>query len=293
MSSENIPWEYLAWDLKNHLIEMGKIKIDLNRFTDALIDLDKAIDIFPKDAFIFVKNGKEKENNRDISGAIDDYDKAIKFSLIYIYRGYVKSRLGDIKGAVKDYERAENLKKKYYYVFFLRARIKEKNKNYKGALKDYDDAINFNKNKTKKLFAKKAIIKIEIGEDQAAIRDLNRAIDFYPTNEFLYFKRGQAKIRMHNLKSSINDFNKAIEINSKYWTAYFHRGLAKKLKANDYGSIKSKVNYFKDSNKDLEKAKAILVKAKYIFTSRRYEADIDKIINENEKAIKVINENLY
>ena len=45
MSSENTPWEYLAWDLKNHLIEMGKIKIDLNRFEEAPIDLNKAIDI--------------------------------------------------------------------------------------------------------------------------------------------------------------------------------------------------------------------------------------------------------
>jgi len=129
MSSENIPWEYHAWDLKNHLIETGKIKIDLNRFADALIDLDKAIDVYPKDSIIFIENGKSKESNEDFIGALNDYDRAAKFSLIYTYRGYVKSRIGDIKGAVKDYEKAETLKRKYYYIYFLRARIKEKNKN--------------------------------------------------------------------------------------------------------------------------------------------------------------------
>ena len=117
MSSENIPWEYHAWDLKNHLIETGKIKIDLNRFADALIDLDKAIDVYPKDSIIFIENGKSKESNKDFIGALNDYDRATKFSLIYTYRGYVKSRIGDIKGAVKDYEKAETLKKKYYYSF--------------------------------------------------------------------------------------------------------------------------------------------------------------------------------
>ena len=156
MSSENITWEDHAWYLKNELIEMGKIKIELYRFEEALIDLNKAIDIYPKDPFIFIKNGKEKEINRDFYRALDDYDKAIKFNIMHIYRGYAKSRIGDIKGAVKDYEKAERLKKKYYYVYFLRGRIKEQNKNLKGALKDYDDAIKINKNKTKKIICKKS-----------------------------------------------------------------------------------------------------------------------------------------
>ena len=101
MTQGNTSWEYLAWDLKNHLIEIGKSKINLNNFADALIDLNKAIDVYPKDPLIFIKNGKEKENNRDISGAIDDYDKAIKFSLIYIYIGYINQGLEILKELLK------------------------------------------------------------------------------------------------------------------------------------------------------------------------------------------------
>ena len=48
--------------------------------------------------------------------------------------------------------------------------------------------------------------------------------------------------------------------------------------------------YFKESNKDLEKAKAIL-KAKSILISPGHKANMDKMIDENEQAIKVINEN--
>ena len=285
MSSENIPWEYHAWDLKNHLIESGKIKIELYRFEDALIDLDKAIDIYPKDPFIFIKNGKEKEINRDLNRALDDYDKAIKFNIMHIYRGYAKSRIGDIKGAVKDYEKAERLKKKYYYVYFLRGRIKKQNSNFKGALKDYDDVIKINKNKTKKLFAKKAEIKIIMGDKNGAIKDLNKAIDFYPANENLYFERGNEKIAIRNFKSGIKDMDKAIKINSKFGLAYYYRGYAKKFIGNNFGSIKTKIKYIKESIKDLEKAKAILFEL-------RYHVAIDYMINENEQALKVINENI-
>ena len=288
MSNENIQAEYIAWDLKNELIEMGKIKIELYRFEDALIDLDKAIDIYPKDPFIFIKNGKEKEINRDLNRALDDYDKAIKFYIMHIYRGYAKSRIGDIKGAVKDYEKAERLKKKYYYVYFLRGRIKEQNNNLKGALKDYDDAIKINKNKTKKLFAKKAEINLLLGDSSASIKDLNKAIKFYPANENLYLRRGKVKIDIRNFKSAIKDLDTAIKINSELAWAYYDRGYVKILVAKNSQSIESKIKYFKDSNKDLEKAKAIF-KAKSISISDGHKANLFKMIYETEQAIKEIN----
>ena len=288
MSNENIQSEYIAWDLKNELIEMGKIKIELYRFEEALIDLNKAIDIYPKDPFIFIKNGKEKEINRDFYRALDDYDKAIKFNIMHIYRGYAKSRIGDIKGAVKDYEKAERLKKKYYYVYFLRGRIKEQNKNLKGALKDYDDAIKINKNKTKKLFAKKAEINLLLGDSSTSIKDLNKAIKFYPANENLYLRRGKVKIDIRNFKSAIKDLDTAIKINSELVWAYYDRGYVKNLVAKNSRSIESKIKYFKDSNKDLEKAKAIF-KAKSILISDGHKANLFKMIYETEQAIKEIN----
>ena len=282
MTQGNTSWEYLAWDLKNELIEMGKIKIESNRFKDALIDLDKAINVFPKDSFIFIKNGKEKENNRDISGAIDDYDKAIKFSLIYIYRGYVKSRIGDIKGAVQDYEKAEKLKTKYHYVYFLRGRLYEKCMLLESALKDYDDAIKFNKKKNKKLFAKRAGVKKELGDHEDAIRDFNKAINFNPTNPFLYVQRGLSKIQIHNLKSAIIDYDEAIKINSRYFLAYLNRGLAKMREANKSRGIKSKILCYENSNEDLKTA---------IDIAPHIENKVEKFINKNEEAIKVLKEN--
>ena len=284
MTQGNTSWEYLAWDLKNELIEMGKIKIESNRFKDALIDLDKAINVFPKDSFIFIKNGKEKENNRDINGAKDYYDKAIKFLLIYIYRGYVKSRIGDIKGAVKDYEKAETLKKKYYYLFFLRARLNEKNKNYKGALKDYDDAIYFNKNKTKKLFFKRALIKTEIGDHEGAIKDLNIAINYYPKNSQFYKTRGIVKIKKNFFVSAIADFDVLINNDPKDASGYFYRGLSKKSLANSsrIKGLKSKINYLKDSNKDLKKAVGKI-------SFNRFKYQIETLIKDNEESIKIIN----
>ena len=282
MEVKNAQWEYLAWDLKNHLIEKSKINIDVNKFDAALIDLDKAIDVFPKNPFIFIKNGKVKESNRDISGAIDDYDKVIKFSLIYIYRGYVKSRIGDIKGAVQDYEKAEKLKIKYHYVYFLRGRLNEKCMLLESALKDYDNAIKFNKNKNNKLFAKRAGVKKELGDHGDAVRDFNKAINFNPTNPFLYIERGFSKLQIRNVKSAINDFDKAIKINSRYFLGYLNRGLAKISEANESRDIKSKILCYENSNEDLKTA---------IDIAPHIENKVEKFINKNEEAIKVLKEN--
>ena len=281
MEVENAQWEYLAWDLKNHLIEKSKINIDLNNFASALIDLDKAIDVFPQNPFIFIKNGKDKENNRDISGAINDYDKVIKFSLIYIYRGYVKSRIGDIRGAVQDYEKAEKLKIKYHYVYFLRGRLNEKSKKFESALKDYDDAIKFNKKKNKNLYAKRAGIKKELEDYEDAIKDFNIAINFNPTNPFLYIERGFSKLQIRNVKSAINDFDKAIKINSRYFLGYLNRGLAKIREANESRDIKSKILCYENSNEDLKTA---------IDIAPHIENKVEKFIKKNEEAIKVLKE---
>ena len=64
--------------------DLGYNGIQIPTWESFLIDLDKAIDIYPKDPFIFIKNGKEKEINRDLNKAFDDYDKAIKFNIIHI-----------------------------------------------------------------------------------------------------------------------------------------------------------------------------------------------------------------
>ena len=212
----------------------------------------------------------------------------LSLSLIYTYRGYVKSRIGDIKGAVNDYEKAETLKKKYYYIYCLRARIKEKNKNFKGALKDYDDAINLNKNKTKKLFIKRALIKKEMGDHESAIQDLNLAINYYPKNSLLYKTRGMIKLDNHLFLSSIKDFDIFIKNNPEEASGYLYRGLAKKslLFGSRIKGIQSKINHLKDSNKDLKKA---VIK----FPSKHFKTRIEKLIKDNEETIRVINENLY
>ena len=282
MEVENAQWEYLAWDLKNHLIEKSKINIDLNNFASALIDLDKAIDVFPQNPFIFIKNGKDKENNRDISGAINDYDKVIKFSLIYIYRGYVKSRIGDIKGAVQDYEKAEKLKTKYHYVYFLRGRLNGKSKNLKSALKDYDDAIKFNKKKNKKLFAKRAGIKKELGNHEDAIKDFNKAINFNPTDAFLYIERGFSKMQIRNIKSAISDYDEAIKINSEFFLAYYAKGIAKISEANISRDIKSKILCYENSNENFKTALKI---------APGIANKVEEFIKKNEESMKVLNEN--
>ena len=81
---------------------------------NAIIYLNKAIEIKPNDARFYISRGtfRGTENYKD---AIEDYTKAIEIepSSIFAYRlrGDSKSKLGDNEGAYEDNKKADQLKK--------------------------------------------------------------------------------------------------------------------------------------------------------------------------------------
>ena len=66
--------------------------------------------------------------------------------------------------------------------------------------------------------------KMEKGNYQSAIKDLNKAINFNPGQSEIYLSRGVAYSQIGMRRSAIADFNKAIEINPKNSQAYYYRG---------------------------------------------------------------------
>ncbi len=62
------------------------------------------------DAVIYFNRGFAKQSLEDLQGAIEDYDKAIKFdrdnARVYFNRGNAKQALGDLQGAIEDYRQS-------------------------------------------------------------------------------------------------------------------------------------------------------------------------------------------
>ena len=91
----------------------GDANLYTGHYDKAIEEYNKAIEIDPNDASIYVNRGRAKQENGDYREAIKDYSKAIevdpKYSTSYSHRGGIKFDLGDKRGAIEDFSKAINL----------------------------------------------------------------------------------------------------------------------------------------------------------------------------------------
>ena len=97
---------------------------------------------------------------------------------------------------------------------------------------DFDSFISMQKNN---LFLKNGINFLDEDDDQAAITEFTKAIEFDCDCCQAYYYRGLCKNNLGKEKESLDDFSMAIEINPNYADAYNMRGLS----ASDIGDIEN------------------------------------------------------
>ena len=99
---------------KNYYKE-GIKKTYYSDYTGAIEDFNKAIKYNPEYIEAYLNRGNCKANLRNYKGALEDYDKAIElnpdYADAYENRGHVKFYLHDKDGSCEDYLKAEELGK--------------------------------------------------------------------------------------------------------------------------------------------------------------------------------------
>jgi tetratricopeptide (TPR) repeat protein len=74
----------------------------------------------------------------------------------------------------------------------------------------------------------RGIVRIQRGEYDLALADLNKAIEINPITEpDLYYYRGMIYYNMNNYERAVEDYSRAIEINSRGGRYYYNRAAAK------------------------------------------------------------------
>ena len=105
----------------------------------------------------YVKQGLERFDKNDITGAIAAYDRAISldpgFADAYLNRGKAKRAAGDLDGAITDYEIAADLSPDLAVnnhditqAYLNRGYIRSNRMDIEGALSDFDHAIKLDPN---------------------------------------------------------------------------------------------------------------------------------------------------
>ncbi|MCY3741886.1 MAG: trypsin-like peptidase domain-containing protein [Candidatus Poribacteria bacterium] len=205
----------------------GQNKHSPNLYPEAIVDLDKAIQLNPNCVYFYQSRGnvrfqlgklKTDEGNlveaqQHYRGTIDDYTKAIKlcpdYVSVYHSRGAAKSILGQFK--------------------FDEGKVKEAQNHYRDAIDDYTKGIELcanlaivynNRADTKWHFGKSedAVGNIEAAKDlyQAALIDINTAIELDSDVALFYHTRGQIKAALGDYSAAIENYEAARKIDPDY-----------------------------------------------------------------------------
>lgn len=170
----------LAQNAKEYT-QKGRELYEKNEFMEALLNVNKAIEIDPNYAAAYYLRGNIKDNFDDRHGAMKDYNTAIeknaKFPDALFARGNVKMKLQDYYGAIADYTAAININENYIEAYFNRGKAKQ-------FLQAYEDAIN----------------------------DCSKIIQINPKNVDAYYMRGILRITFGDMKNGCLDLSKAGEL---------------------------------------------------------------------------------
>jgi tetratricopeptide (TPR) repeat protein len=152
---------------------------------------------------------------RDYMEAIVYLNKAIeldpKYAQAYLVRGNIKSEFEDFHGAMKDYNQALEYNPKMSEAFFERGNAKMKLQDYYGAIADFSSTIALNENHIEAYFRRgKAKQFLQAYED--AINDCSKIISINPKNVDAWYMRGLLRIDFGDVVHGCLDLSKAGEL---------------------------------------------------------------------------------
>lgn len=160
------------------LTQKGMEFYEKREFAEALINLNKAIDIDPNYAQAYYVRGNIKDAFDDRHGAMKDYnaalEKNVKFAEAFFARGNVKMKLQDYYGAIADFSSAINVRENYIEAYFNRGKAKQFLQAYEDAINDCTKIIQLNP-KSYDAYYMRGILKLNFGDVKNGCLDLSKA----------------------------------------------------------------------------------------------------------------------
>ena len=160
------------------LTQKGRELYEKRDFMEALLNLNKAIEIDPAYSNAYYLRGNIKDNFDDRHGAMKDYNTAIeknpKFADAFYARGNVKMKLQDYYGAISDYSAAITVNENYIEAYFNRGRAKQMLQAYEDAINDCSKIIQINPRSIDAYYMR-GILRIDFGDMKNGCLDLSKA----------------------------------------------------------------------------------------------------------------------
>lgn len=152
-----------------------------------------------------------------------------------------KAKIENLSGAIEDYNKAIELNPNFAVAYFNRGFIKAKQNNFIDAVEDYSKYISLKPN-SPKAYSIRAFAYARINKNKEAIQDYSTYIEYLPEDNDVINSRGLLRQTIGDFKGALNDFNKAIELDSLNPLFHKNKGnLLLKMNRNKEGRIELEI----------------------------------------------------
>ncbi len=224
---------------------IGLTSFKLQDYTQALLWLDSAIRLQPREADYYVNRGMVHEKT-STEKAIEDYQQALD-----INPGHTQalSNLGVLRARSGDggdyFDKAIESDGSMLQPYLERAYHRMRGGFYKGALEDYNSALDIEKSDPE-VWLNRGFVKERLNDPKGAYADYTEALRLKEDFGKAWLNRGNVLSKLGRYDEAVKDYNNALVYDPDYAPAYYNRAIAyEKLKRKD------------DACRDLLKAKEL------------------------------------
>lgn len=210
-----------AWNGK------AKALYELKRYKSALVAYDKAIEIAPTYSDAWRGRGFTLDKLQRYSEAISSYDKAlgIKANDAEVWNAKGES-LGNLKRydeAIQAYDKSIELKQDYYQSWYNKGKILHNLKRYDDAINAYDKTIEI-KPSYEAAWYNKGNALVNLQRYQDAFTAYDKAVQFKPDYAPAWFSRSNMLLNLRRYPEAIDSLNQVVKYNPSNYQAWYSRG---------------------------------------------------------------------
>lgn len=211
----------------SELAKKGNTLFELQRYKDALVAYQKAVEIRPNYAQAWNGQGKTLSRLKQYKEALTAYDKSIQLRPDYVEawsgRGFVLQSLQRYSEAIASFDKALQLNENYPEVWNARGEAFSSLKQYDQAIKSYDRAIQF-KADAYETWYNKGLALQRLKEYNEAINVYNKAIEIKSDYHEAWYNLGNSFVNLNRYEDAFKAYDKAVQYHANYPIAWLSRG---------------------------------------------------------------------
>ena len=218
---------------KSFLMNKAIAQIDLKQYAGADSTFSRLLTLYPKFESAYLGRAHLNVAKGDTIAAVKDIERAMQINKrctnAYLMRAEVRTKYSkrDLQGAIDDLNEAIRLEPRQANYFVNRACIKYNMKDFYGAMADFDYAIDLDPNNFQ-AHLDRGMMRAEFRDDNKAIEDFNFVLREQPSNMMALYNRAELYQRTRQYRKALADFDAVIAKNPDMPELLYMRSLCKR-----------------------------------------------------------------